>query len=59
MPDRNLLKQCFNKITIDFQDEVSEDDSHMRYTCLKTRWFNWHYYNNKGNAHRQNEVDYR
>ena len=35
MPDRNLLKQCLNKITIDFQDKVSEDDSHMRYTCLK------------------------
>ena len=37
MPDSNLQRQCFNKITIDFQDEVSEDDSHMRYTCFKNK----------------------
>ena len=37
MPNSNLLRQCFNKITIDFQDEVSEDDSHMGYTCFKNK----------------------
>ena len=45
-------------MTIDFQDEVSEDDSHMGYTCFKkqddvigiTLTIR---------THRQNVVDYR